>query len=64
MGQVDRRFGKSDEAIDRIRAQQEKFEKKVKEVVEQNVSIKILVDSLKTKQGIYEKQLSQMSNAL
>ena len=43
--------------MDRIKSYSDKLERKVKEVVEQNVSIKILVDSLKTKQIYQERQI-------
>jgi hypothetical protein len=49
IGLSDRRQGKIEEILDRIKVYTDKMEKKLKDVVEQNVSIKILVDSMKTK---------------
>jgi hypothetical protein len=60
----DRKTGKQDELIDRIRSYQDKLERKVKEIVEQNVSIKIQVDSLRTKVGLQELQDGSWQNAL
>ena len=50
--------------MDRIKSYSDKLERKVKEVVEQNVSIKILVESLKTKQIYQERTLSQISEMI
>ena len=49
---------KRDETAEKSKSFNDKLEKKVKEVVEQNVSIKIQLDSFKTKQVQTDRQLS------
>lgn len=51
----DRRSSKHEETTERLRAYQEKLERKVKEVIEQNVNIKIVIDGMKTKQQYHER---------
>lgn len=57
----DRRQSKQEETTERLRSYQEKLERKVKEVIEQNVNIKIVMDGMKTKQQYHERQMSQMT---
>jgi peptidoglycan hydrolase CwlO-like protein len=61
---VERRQAKVEDTVEKVRAYSDKVERKLKEVVEQNVSIKILVDSIKTKQAYHERQMSQMTGLI
>jgi regulator of replication initiation timing len=60
----DQRYGKVEEVLEKVRNYLEKLERKVKEVVEQNVAIKIQADSMKTKQAYHERQMSQMTSLI
>jgi hypothetical protein len=55
---------KVEEGLEKNRAFMDKVERKIKEVVEQNVSIKIQADSMKIKQSMLEKQFTQLTTAL
>ena len=57
---LERKYSKTEEQLERFRNVQEKLERKLKEVVEQNVSIKIQLDSYKTKQVHTDRQLGQL----
>lgn len=61
---MERRQAKVEDTVEKVRAYSDKVERKLKEVVEQNVSIKILVDSIKTKQAYHERQMSQMTGLI
>lgn len=61
---MERRQAKVEDNVEKVRAYSDKVERKLKEVVEQNVSIKILVDSIKTKQAYHERQMSQMTGLI
>lgn len=61
---VERRHAKVEDVVEKLRSYTEKVERKLKEVVEQNVSIKILVDSIKTRQAYHERQMSQMTGLI
>jgi hypothetical protein len=61
---VERRQAKVEDTVEKVRGYTDKVERKLKEVVEQNVSIKILVDSIKTKQAYHERQMSQMTGLI
>jgi hypothetical protein len=61
---AERKQGKIEDLVERVRSYSDKLERKLKDVVEQNVSIKILVDSMKTKQAYHERQMSQMTGLI
>ena len=61
---MERRQAKVEDTVEKVRAYSDKVERKLKEVVEQNMSIKILVDSIKTKQAYHERQMSQMTGLI
>ena len=52
---MERRHAKVEDVVDKVKSYTDKVERKLKEVVEQNVSIKILVDSIKAKQAYHER---------
>ncbi len=64
IGITERKQGKIEDTLEKVRNFSEKLERKLKEVVEQNVSIKILVDSMKTKQAYHDRQMSQMTGLI
>jgi uncharacterized protein YhaN len=64
LSNVERRHAKVEDVVDKVRSYTDKVERKLKEVVEQNVSIKILVDSIKAKQAYHERQMSQMTGLI
>ena len=64
LANVERRQAKVEDVVDKVRAYTDKVERKLKEVVEQNVSIKILVDSIKAKQAFHDRQMSQMTGLI